>query len=296
MTRMILVVGCAALSLMAGEPLAKRIGHTDPTKFQLRKGVHAGAGEMRYTTLLAGGTIKNLGFVHRGIIEPKGGIGHHFHNATEEMFLIFGDDAQFTVDGRTSVVKGPAGVPVRSGHSHAIYNPSDKPIEWMNISVRLSDGPAAGRGADPSASFDLGDARVGAPLDAVPVFMTTKLHRELLRPAQNLHGGRGTVQYRRALGPSAYNSKWAYVDHLVIPAGTAVGRHVHAGVEEFYYVMQGEGKMTVEGETAPVRKGDAVPIFAKETHALENTGTQELEVMVVGIALEKGIVDSTDVK
>ena len=45
----------------------------------------------------------NLFFLHRGFIAPKSGIGAHFHNQCEEMFVIFDGEAQFTVDGRTSV-------------------------------------------------------------------------------------------------------------------------------------------------------------------------------------------------
>jgi hypothetical protein len=36
---------------------------------------------------------------------------------------------------RTSVLKGTVGAPCRRGHSHAIYNPSDHPVEFMNINV-----------------------------------------------------------------------------------------------------------------------------------------------------------------
>ncbi len=55
--------------------------------------------------------------------------------------------------------------------------------------------------------------------------------------------------------------------------------------------MHGEGKITVNGETLPANQGDAIPILAKQPHALENTGTQEIEVIIVGVALEKGVVD-----
>jgi hypothetical protein len=33
----------------------------------------------------------NLYFLHRGVIDPKSGIGHHFHNQCEEMFVHFRD-------------------------------------------------------------------------------------------------------------------------------------------------------------------------------------------------------------
>jgi mannose-6-phosphate isomerase-like protein (cupin superfamily) len=44
------------------------------------------------------------------------------------MFVIFDGEAQFTIDGRTAVLKGPAGALCRMGHSHAIYNATDKPV------------------------------------------------------------------------------------------------------------------------------------------------------------------------
>ena len=36
------------------------------------------------------------------------------------MFVIFDGEAEFTIDGRTSLLKGTVGAPVRMGHSHAI--------------------------------------------------------------------------------------------------------------------------------------------------------------------------------
>ena len=74
------------------------------------------------------------------MIEPKSGIGAHFHNNCEEMFVIFDGEAQFTIDGRTSTLKAPAGAVCRAGHNHAIYNAGDKPVQWMNINVSMIKG------------------------------------------------------------------------------------------------------------------------------------------------------------
>lgn len=128
----------------------------------------------------------NLYFLHRGVIEPESGIGAHFHNQCEEMFVILDGEAQFTVDGRTSTLKGPAGALCRSGHMHAIYNATVRPVQWMNSNV--------GSVKDKYDAFNLGDGRVGAALDPVPVFMTMRLDKTLLRPL-------GGIQYRRALPP-----------------------------------------------------------------------------------------------
>lgn len=99
----------AAFPLTAREPLAQRIVHTDPAKYRTAKAVHGGAGQLNYMALLDAHSLDtNLFFLHRGTIQPKSGIGAHFHNQCEEMFVIFDGEAQFTIDGRTSLLKGPA--------------------------------------------------------------------------------------------------------------------------------------------------------------------------------------------
>ena len=210
-------------------------------------------------------------------------MGHHFHNTTEEMFVIFDGEAEFTVDGRTSLLKGTVGAPVRMGHSHAIYNPGKTPVEFMNINVSAVKGKYD--------AYDLDDARVGAPKDEKPVFMTMRLDKKLLRPADKFRGGMGAAMYRRAIDPSVFLTNWSYVDHLVLPPGTSEGMHRHTGVEEVYYVINGDGEATVGGETVAIKKGDAVPLQLNDPHAFRNTGKEDLEFMILGIAAQKGVLD-----
>lgn len=268
-------VGVLALraTVAADDGLAQRIQRADPAKYRQLTAVHAGAGTMAFAGLLARGAVTpHFNFLHRGEIPAGSGIGHHFHNTAEEMFVILGGEAQFTVDGRTAVVKGPAAVICKQGHSHAIYNHSKEPLQWMNWQV----------GATPNITdaFDLGDARVGVPLDPIPVFMTGRLDRALARPAADAPG----VTTRRVFAPQVFTTPWTYVDHVLVAPGATTPAKAHEAIGEAYYVIAGTGKVTVGAETAPIGPGDAIPVRLGDTSAFANAGAEPLELLVIGVA------------
>jgi mannose-6-phosphate isomerase-like protein (cupin superfamily) len=257
-------------SNLAGN-LAGRITHYDLAKTANLKAVHDGAGTMNFGPLMTDKTLStNLIFLHRGVLHPHSGIGQHFHNHCEEMFVIFDDEAEFTINGRTSLLTGTVGAPDRMGSSHAIYNPTGHDVEWMNINVGTSKVYDA---------FNLGDNRVGAPKDKIPQFVTMHLEKSLLKPAPN----GGAVQRRRALGPSVFYSPWAYVDHELIAPGGDTGTTAYANLSESYYVMSGEGSVTVNGETVAIKKGDAIPVDLNQRKSFK-AGAAPLELMIIGVA------------
>jgi mannose-6-phosphate isomerase-like protein (cupin superfamily) len=52
-------------------------------------------------------------------------------------------------------------------------------------------------------------------------------------------------------------------------------------MEEIYFVLSGEGEMSVDEETRHVRPGDATWIPAGSAHSLTNTSEQDLLILVV---------------
>lgn len=53
-----------------------------------------------------------------------------------------------------------------------------------------------------------------------------------------------------------------------VPLGAATQLHFHKLSEEFYFMLEGTGKMTVNGETREVGPGDAILIPAGAWHTI----------------------------
>jgi mannose-6-phosphate isomerase-like protein (cupin superfamily) len=57
--------------------------------------------------------------------------------------------------------------------------------------------------------------------------------------------------------------------------------HTHAGQDKLYYVLEGEGDVTVGEDRSRIGVGDLVLARSGEEHALSNPGPGRLVVMVV---------------
>ena len=264
-------------SPVSAQELDDRIVHQDPANYR-ESPAHFGAGPIHYTEMIGRREMAtNFLYLHAGQIPAGGGIGHHFHHSIEEMYVLLSGEAEFTVNGHTSVLKAPVVVPNKLGSSHALVNTSDEPLRWMNFAV--SEVKAKGD------AFDLVDSRVDAKLDPVPVFVYGQLDKESRRRAV-FEQSDENVEYQRILGPEVFSTSWNHVDQIVLPRGDSTDSRRLEGMEEVYYVMEGSGSVTIDGETASVEMDDAFPVFVDETISFANTGTADLKVLVIGIRHE----------
>ena len=64
---------------------------------------------------------------------------------------------------------------------------------------------------------------------------------------------------------------------------SAGGRHFHSEYDEVYYVLQGDGKISLGAEEHPLRPGAVVIIPAGIPHALQAAPDQNLEFIIFGV-------------
>lgn len=65
----------------------------------------------------------------------------------------------------------------------------------------------------------------------------------------------------------------------VVAAGQRTRLHRHRRSEELYYIVQGEGLMTLGEAEFPVVSGDTVCIAPGTAHCIENTGVGDLKIL-----------------
>lgn len=273
-TLLTLLFSLTCLPLLS-QPKADRVVHNDPSKYRELSAVHAGAGKMGFTQLIGRNDLSgNFLYLHAGTISPKSGIGHHFHHNIEEMYVLLSGEAEFTVNGRTSLLKAPVAVPCKKGDAHAIYNATSEPVRWLNFAVSSVKGQGD--------AFDLGDSRVGASLDKVPVFVSHQFSKEGLRDTRHPFEGNGAL-YRKAFGSEVFSTDWNGVEHVVIPKGKSVGPRSLDGIEEVYYVFKGSGNISVNSATKQVGADDSFTVTLGEQLTITNAGNDDLELLVISI-------------
>ena len=86
-------------------------------------------------------------------------------------------------------------------------------------------------------------------------------------------------EIRELMHPSLHgNAKQSFAEATVAP-GSATLLHRHRTTEEIYYIVQGEGKMTLGDETLHVSAGDTICIAPGTPHCIANTGTDALRIL-----------------
>jgi mannose-6-phosphate isomerase-like protein (cupin superfamily) len=103
------------------------------------------------------------------------------------------------------------------------------------------------------------------------------------------HGAETEISFARVLERGAGNLR--FIDLSVLAPGADIGRHTHAhDNEELYVVVAGKGLMSLDGEEFEVAPGDVVVNRPGGTHALVNTGSEDLRIVVIEVTQPQGAV------
>jgi mannose-6-phosphate isomerase-like protein (cupin superfamily) len=109
-----------------------------------------------------------------------------------------------------------------------------------------------------------------------PVVALTSLPRD----AVVAHAGEGLVRSVRGLADRDFETNLQFVDYVEMPVGTSIGVHRHGDNEELYFLLEGEGVMTVDGREYVVRTGDLVLNRRGGTHGLRNESGASIRLLV----------------
>lgn len=108
------------------------------------------------------------------------------------------------------------------------------------------------------------------------------VRREVVEEKKEVKGGKGSIFFHHVIDKEEFLGHGRLLAKLVFPPGSSIGWHVHEGETEPYYIIAGEGTYTdSDGSKHIVRKGDCCIIEEGHGHCIENTGTEDLELIAV---------------
>lgn len=109
----------------------------------------------------------------------------------------------------------------------------------------------------------------------------TTLDMKAVQRREAEHDGSGPIAFRRLMDESQFASALDFVDYTVIPAGSSIGRHLHIGSEEFYFVVNGFPLINVNGRERRSEPGTLAIVRSGEWHSLINDTKSDVTILVV---------------
>lgn len=84
---------------------------------------------------------------------------------------------------------------------------------------------------------------------------------------------------RELMHPRSHASRAQSLAEATVAPGMTTVLHRHRMTEELYYILDGQGLMTLGTATFEVARGDTVCIAPGVAHRIRNTGTTELSIL-----------------
>ena len=109
-----------------------------------------------------------------------------------------------------------------------------------------------------------------------PAGVSVESEAAVARPYPNIHGGNGTISVRYF----PFDQQPAPAQFVIyeIPPGASEGVHTHhlgdnvqGPFDEYYYIIEGEGEMPIDGQILQVKAGDHIHTPLGVAHGITNT-------------------------
>lgn len=94
------------------------------------------------------------------------------------------------------------------------------------------------------------------------------------------HDGKGEILFREIFKKVDFESNLEHLHETIVYPHSTIGYHLHKGNEEIYYIIDGQGIMTVDGGEVKVTTGDAIITYSGSKHGLANNTNKNLRIIV----------------
>ncbi|NRA37507.1 MAG: cupin domain-containing protein [Planctomycetes bacterium] len=116
---------------------------------------------------------------------------------------------------------------------------------------------------------------------------TTLIKKKNDMPSQEFahcHEGVGSILWTGVLDHQDPGGEILHFIHDdVLPPGTSIGIHQHTDETEYYYIISGNGVMTLDGVEHAVSAGDITAVYPGGSHGLENRSQTDLRIIVIAV-------------
>ncbi len=86
---------------------------------------------------------------------------------------------------------------------------------------------------------------------------------------------------REQMGLSAGGATQHSMAHITLPAGKASLRHYHPVAEESYFILSGQARFELDGESNVLNPGDAIAIPTNAVHQIFNDSSEDLVFLAI---------------
>ncbi len=79
------------------------------------------------------------------------------------------------------------------------------------------------------------------------------------------------------------------VNGAKLPLGKSFKAHSHQDMEEIFILVKGKARIRIGGEENKIGKEERVVMPMGEVHEMKNTGSEDVEYIVIGISQGRGV-------